>query len=107
MDWYSMVNDCHCDTYSAMGMEEDASAEKLTWYPNPSSGRFSLDFEKPTREEYAVNIFSLRGKLMHSVKLNKQRNIIDLPELADGMYFVTVEDGQGHRWTRRLIKASE
>lgn len=104
---YSISNDCHCDTYTGVGINEGPDEVQLKLYPNPTSGRFSLDFEQPVVEALDLKIFSIQGKLIHAAKINDQFNDISLPEIADGMYFVTVEDGHGHRWTRRLSKASE
>jgi uncharacterized protein (TIGR02145 family) len=77
--------------------------EKLYIYPNPSSDRINLQLE--TNSKVDLTIYTIDGKLILQKHLTDQENIIDISNLPDGIYVVSVKSSYGII-QRRIIKAS-
>ncbi len=64
-------------------------------YPNPSNGQFKLDFADYNGEEIEVEVRSLSGKMVYKNSFNNQSNIVNLGNLADGVYVLQLKkEGQ-------------
>ena len=55
-------------------------------YPNPSSGVFSIELEKPAN----AKIFDVHGKLSLEASLSTGMNIINSSGLMEGLYFLVI-----------------
>lgn len=71
--------------------------QELTLYPNPITEKLFLSSEKMIQE---VKVVDLTGKL---VKTSTESNI-DLSELSDGVYFVTVTFNDETKVIRKVVK---
>lgn len=72
----------------------------FTIYPNPSSGKFKLDFLARPIQDYTVEIINLQGIKMEVQKGSS--NLFDLTNKPPGIYFIVVKQ-QGMVWNGRLI----
>jgi len=68
------------------------SSPSVTIYPNPAIDAIKLKFENREQGPTAVNIHDMAGKLIHTVYVNVETEIVDvkLPNLAPGFYFVNI-----------------
>ena len=75
-------------------------------YPNPTNGTIMLDIEGES-DGFVVDILDINGKSIHNQSIGSiasgVRKAIDLSHVADGMYFLRLDDGQS-TITRKLIK---
>jgi len=65
-------------------------------YPNPSNGKFKIDFKDYDGKEIELEVHSLSGKLIYKKTLNNASNSINLKDYANGIYVLQVK--KGNRW---------
>jgi len=65
--------------------------QELLLYPNPSSGKIYVN-AKGIKDAYAIEIFSLEGKLLLS---EKNKSELDLKDLANGIYLLRLSSNEG------------
>ncbi len=74
--------------------EMSGTGQKLMIYPNPNSGNFLIDTDKPVE----ISIYNSMGQLISSQELTGGTNKINMVEHAAGLYFVRFlnnENGAG------------
>lgn len=81
-------------------------AEKLRIYPNPSAGKFNLEFTLQERGDTQVEVLDINGKVIFSDKLKgftgSYKKEIDLPETA-GVYLINITQN-GNKIVKKIIK---
>ncbi|MDD3739937.1 MAG: choice-of-anchor J domain-containing protein [Bacteroidales bacterium] len=77
---YITVTDC-----SAV---DDNLSSKISIYPNPTDGMLNIDIPET---KATVRINNVLGKEVKLIKLNSDRNTIDLSSLSSGMYFIEIQ----------------
>lgn len=75
------------ETEQLLNYENDFSTNELKIYPNPSSGKFYLDFQ-PNSDVF-VSIKNLSGQTIKNEKLNNA-HLIDLSDQAKGLYIIHI-----------------
>ncbi|OYU96114.1 MAG: hypothetical protein CFE21_06800 [Bacteroidetes bacterium B1(2017)] len=64
-------------------------------YPNPSSGKITLQISKPNENDWVVlNMF---GQLVHSFKIKGLETSLDLSFLENGTYFIKPQNINGYQ----------
>ena len=83
--------------------------ENLNLYPNPTSGKFYLNFNSLKSDEVQFFLYSTSGKLVHTfnkkeVKIgdNNMQFDLNLIDIAKGYYFLKIE-GQNNNATLPLL----
>lgn len=85
---------------------EISQAAPLLLYPNPTTGRFSLEGWDFSDESISVRVVDLMGNLIldRAETRDRYRLTMDLSDLASGVYLVQVLDGnRGFQKTKRLV----
>jgi len=81
-----------------IGIEESWLSSHVEMYPNPTRGLVTLNFKDIDSKTGVVGIYDVTGKLaveeQISVAGNAQK-VMDLTSLADGVYFVKIQLGDG------------
>ena len=76
--------------YASVLSNDDATATiSIEIYPNPTSGLLNVTLENPA----TYNIYDLSGKLIQSGSFNQVENQLNIKELANGIYFLRIQDG--------------
>lgn len=75
-------------------------------YPNPTSGHFSLYFNKPTSSNASLKIMGLRGEVLktYTLSIGKIQHDFSIAELPAGAYFLKMEGQDGRIWTDKIVK---
>jgi hypothetical protein len=77
-------------------------------YPNPTSDHFSLEYISESEDEFNVIIESDNGKEVYNQRhhINKGENILHISseEFASGLYIVVIENNNGLKVTKKVIK---
>ncbi len=96
-NWESLGwHDCDCNPLSV----DEVKAEKVTIYPNPSTGEF---FIKGLANVQTVSVINALGQEVLNVNNNTQTIIaVDLTNRR-GVYFVKLTDKSGTTITKRII----
>jgi len=78
---------------------------KIKIYPNPTSGKFTLQISEPFDPPSGLEIFNILGEKVYDFQgLNSQNsNEIDLTSVPDGIYFIRINDRK-KIYTAELIK---
>lgn len=72
-------------------------------YPNPTTGSFTIDFNKAINNVIEIEVYDAIGKLVLAQTTSNNRTIISLEQLAKGIYNVRLKDN-GSYTTIRVIK---
>jgi len=89
---------------STTGMSQ-IDEQDIKIYPNPSDGKFSVEFEGFMNENYTIKVFNLIGANIFTKVTSgtKDKEEIDISYLAKGMYFVSIETENGSIMSKRII----
>jgi hypothetical protein len=74
------------------GINGLAVKNDISIYPNPTSGLVSIATNLLKHENYTVTLFDSYGKLLINVE---NTNTLDLTELSNGVYFISVTTESG------------
>ena len=82
--------------------------EKLGFYPNPTSGRFKLDFALDTREAVTIKILDAAGKEVYKEELKNfsgnYSNEIDISGNKKGVYFIIINQGDSYNSKKIVLE---
>ncbi len=91
----------HVDSAHYVSVNEESSIDNyVRVFPNPASDVVSIECNMRLEE---VSLFDLRGKMIMKGAVAGRKESIDLSELLDGIYFLTLTDDDGNRYTERLV----
>ncbi len=63
-------------------------------YPNPANNILTIEDTSPGKEKM-VSIFNIHGQLLMNQTLNQAKTIIDISDLAKGIYFLKLNTDKG------------
>jgi hypothetical protein len=74
-------------------------------WPNPSSGKLTVEFNKPLESEADINIYDFSGNIVRAYKTaaGDSEYVIDDHGLKNGIYLVRISSGGIDRGFRKLI----
>ncbi len=79
-------------TNVVLGTEDFAGLDKISVYPNPSKGVFSISKNDLTTIN-KVSVFDTNAKLLKEIATNSNfNNTIDVSELSKGIYFMEISN---------------
>jgi len=71
-------------------------------YPNPNNGSFQITIDNENSNNFDISILSLTGKLVHQSRLTSTTKVIDIKDMAPGVYLVSVSN-ETTKQTLRLV----
>jgi len=80
---------------SCVGINEPKVHGLLSLYPNPSDGKFILEFVSATSIDSRIEIYNATGELLEIIEKtdNENKLVIDLTGNPNGLYYINVIDG--------------
>jgi hypothetical protein len=87
------------------GTEKELKMQKLNFYPNPSTGKFTLEFEATDKEPVKVSVTDITGKEVYSETVKgeeKYKRTIELNSDSQGVYMINLTQGK-LKTTRKII----
>ncbi len=87
-------------TGQRLGMGSESSY--FTIYPNPSNGMFELEMNNGKFSN--VKVFDLLGNVIYSSETSAAKAHINLSQITDGVYFITVIDENNNSITKKIVK---
>ena len=72
----------------------------VSLYPNPTTGIVNIKGERLSRAE----IFNNLGQRIALVHSSEDEFSVDMKGLPPGLYFATMTDAEGRRYTRKIVK---
>lgn len=79
----------------------DNTNKEVSLYPNPFSDQFYIELKSAAKAQ-KVTVRDIYGKIVYSREMNHS-GVITLPDIAQGLYFTEVTDGNA-RHSFRLVK---
>ncbi len=89
------------------GMAEDSEARALRVYPNPSSGKLTVNFKPDSKKKTQLKITDESGKVVYNEEIKTAPEFtheIDLGSEAKGIYFVELVQGKNKYVNRIMLK---
>jgi len=100
----TFLHEVVCETIISVG--ELSYQDGLDVYPNPSTGRFTIDIDSWTAEQIDLTIVNILGEEVYSTYLPPVHGIykrsIDLGHCSRGIYFLSLSSEFGVQ-TRRMV----
>jgi len=89
-----------------LGINEINVSEKISAYPNPVSKTLYLSFSQPLVGGAMLKIMDITGKELSSQYIRKVQGSqpVDVSLLPVGLYFVSIENGNGVVLTQKFVK---
>ncbi len=82
--------------------------EKLNFYPNPTSGKFKLDFALDTKEDVKIKILDAAGKEVYKENLKQftgsYSKEIDITGNKKGVYFIIINQGDKYKSKKIVLE---
>ena len=86
-----------------IGIEDlDREIKNVKLYPNPSSGKFTIEFPNPDMKEHKITITDMLGKVLLVTTSKDERTQLDLGNFAQGKYMVRLEN-EGNSTVKSVI----
>jgi hypothetical protein len=95
-----------CGNYTNCYYMPGGKSFRLTVFPNPSDGNFTLNFNDETSLKLAgseVNICNLDGKIVYAFPINNSGEYKMSLKLRNGFYFIKLITGEGNIYLEKLI----
>ena len=73
-------------------------------YPNPATNEITLNLKTCLTSSKEIYIYSAFGQKIKTIRTNMNKINIYISNLTEGIYYIKITDGQGKRWTKKLIK---
>ncbi len=90
-----------------VGLADLGLGDAIAIFPNPSNGSTTLSIQLLEAQQVSLMILDIQGKIQfqhnYAFKSGKNEVLIDLSTLADGVYFVQLENSN-FKHTKRLVK---
>jgi predicted outer membrane repeat protein len=81
-----------CITINDVSLTKSKEVGKLSIYPNPNTGVFTIDFDESLQTNIEVTILNVLGEKMMQIVPKSQSEQIDLSSFENGVYFVKVSN---------------
>ena len=87
-----------------MGVNENSSDNLVSIFPNPSNGKFTLQFKSLDikKQKTILELYNLLGEKIYSQLIDSVDQLIDFSSQAKGVYFVKLKTDKSV-CTKRII----
>jgi hypothetical protein len=91
-----------------VGMEVDVQEVfNLQVFPNPNAGRFKVELRSIAEKRLTLKLIDLKGQMVWiqdwNISGGFNQNILQLPELSEGLYLLQVQEGAASLATQRIV----
>jgi hypothetical protein len=91
-----------------LAAEEASEVSSLTVYPNPAQTQATIAFKAPVQGSYAITLTDVSGRVVRSMVTSAQAGahqvIIDLSDIAKGMYMVELRCDTGTEMQKLVVE---
>lgn len=79
-------------------VDNKVEMDNMKLYPNPSDGKFNLNFNLKNKGDAEITVYDMQGKQVYNEKLpnfsGEYNKPIDISSNAKGIYFVKIQQGK-------------
>ncbi|HTL80840.1 MAG TPA: T9SS type A sorting domain-containing protein [Bacteroidia bacterium] len=91
------------DLDTTLTVNEEFAANGFSVYPDPANTMITLDLQKYPNGTMHYHIFDVTGKLIESDVITSSSAQLNVSDLPQGIYFITLTNGSGYTATSRFI----
>lgn len=91
------------DLNACLDLTQEALAQSIKVFPNPSKGLFEVHIENDFNENYRLNVTNSIGQEVYSTSTNNT-TAVDLSSMSSGIYILNVITSQGIKQQFKLVK---
>jgi hypothetical protein len=88
---------------AGVGINQYLNEANLSFYPNPSYGYLNIQLTGYNGTPVDMMMYDLRGRQVMSRQLTSAQTMLDLVDLASGVYVIRLE-AEGETMTRKIVK---
>ena len=96
------------DLLSIIGVNEESQSISFTVFPNPSADHLSIELKSATESSATITLSNILGKKLQQKTIQASsasiKTVLDVNDLASGVYIVTVNAGSSRATKRIVIK---
>lgn len=78
--------------------------DNLVVFPNPATHEVSILFHDKVKEPMSIDFYNLEGKLVKSATISNAKNLVDIQNLAKGIYFIHFVDSKNTIAIKLLVE---
>jgi hypothetical protein len=93
--------------FTSTGIDDPSAGAKLSVYPNPSNGKFSIEWNGEKQENVIVSLFTVTGMKVWSGQFNSFSGkifTIDARGISSGQYFIELRSNDTSIRHKLLIR---
>ena len=87
-----------------LSVSENSFAENISVYPNPSNGKFTVNFSSISEANIELTVYDVLGKIVYSATLIDKINTFDLSFLESGIYELVFKSGENSVVKKIILK---
>lgn len=77
-----------------LGIDQNQISLTASVYPNPTTGKLSLNVQSEDLTKFRLQLYDVQGKLLKSQELTESLTSIDLDQYPTATYILNILDGQ-------------
>lgn len=93
--WAAQIDGLQWPENVVVGINKEELSVSANFYPNPASDFINVDFDSPSGKDYVIRLIDAHGRVVRYVpgrsQDGKQSEKIDLDNLSNGIYIVSIE----------------
>ena len=95
-------------TPAKVGKFSEDESDDIRVYPNPATSALTLEISNWNIDDAGIGeVFNIQGSKIKSIPLTVGQNKIDLTDMADGLYLLSIKKDGAETVTRKFMKSSK
>ncbi|THF48517.1 PKD domain-containing protein [Flavobacterium supellecticarium] len=90
--------------FEDLKMAPETTIDQIRLYPNPTTSRIKIETSGAPMTEIAISSFEGKSIFIYKLKESTQLYQIDMSDLQNGIYFLTIKSSTGELVTKKIIK---
>ena len=85
------------DSTISAGVVNSSDFNNVAIYPNPSTGIYTITFDKTTGQNLTIEVMDITGKMLKTIQVNSNTGLtqLNLQDLPDGVYIARISSNNG------------
>lgn len=92
-----------CVKYTSVGISENQFDTEITVYPNPSSGKLTINFNR-NYKHMKIRLLDILGNEVQQIQIQDQHQLSFMITAAKGWYFIEMENEFGEIARAKILK---
>lgn len=97
----------YCDYLAQLGIQQLGLSSLVNLYPNPAESQITVTIGDISGRQLLYSVTDLTGKAVLKGNLKTGVNNFNIEGLANGMYFISVKDGNTHLYNQKFVVAKK